>query len=78
MCQCCAENSPDEKGRLMKDVMIGVDLAKTVFQIHAASMTSELLFRKKIRRPQFLQFMASQPPTLVVMEACGSAPLLGA
>jgi transposase len=57
----------------MRDVMIGVDLAKTVFQIHAASMTGELLFRKKIRRPQFLQFMASQPLALVVMEACGSA-----
>jgi transposase len=67
------ENSPEEKGRQMKDVMIGVDLAKTVFQIHAASMTGELLFRKKIRRPQFLQFMASQPLALVVMEACGSA-----
>ncbi len=57
----------------MKDTMIGVDLAKTVFQIHAASLTGELLFRKKVRRPQFLQFMASQPPALVVMEACGSA-----
>jgi transposase len=57
----------------MKDTVIGVDLAKTVFQIHAASLTGELLFRKKVRRPQFLQFMASQPPALVVMEACGSA-----
>lgn len=57
----------------MTDTMIGVDLAKTVFQIHAASLTGELLFRKKVRRPQFLQFMASQLPGLVVMEACGSA-----
>jgi transposase len=57
----------------MKDTMIGVDLAKTAFQIHAASLTGELLFRKKVRRPQFLQFMASQLPALVVMEACGSA-----
>jgi transposase len=57
----------------MKDTVIGVDLAKTAFQIHAASLTGELLFRKKVRRPQFLQFMASQLPALVVMEACGSA-----
>ncbi|MCQ9154932.1 IS110 family transposase [Acidomonas methanolica] len=53
--------------------MIGVALAKTVFQIHTASLTGELLFRKKVGPPQFLQFMASQPPALVVMEACGSA-----
>jgi transposase len=57
----------------MKDTMIGVDLAKTLFQIHVASLTGEVRFRKKVRRPQFLQFMASQPPALVVMEACGSA-----
>ncbi len=57
----------------MKDTMIGVDLAKSVFQIHAASLTGALAFRKKGRRRQFLQFMASQPPALVVMEACGSA-----
>ncbi len=57
----------------MKDTVIGVDLAKTAFQIHAPSLTGELLFRKKVRRPQFLQFMASQPLALVVMEACGSA-----
>ncbi|WEQ54978.1 IS110 family transposase [Komagataeibacter nataicola] len=57
----------------MKDTMIGVDLAKNVFQVHAASLTGEVRFRKKVRRPQFLQFMASQPPALVVMEACGSA-----
>ncbi|MBB2164583.1 IS110 family transposase [Gluconacetobacter sp. 1b LMG 1731] len=57
----------------MKDTMIGVDLAKNVFQIHAASRVGEVLFRKKVRRPQFLEFMASQPRALVVMEACGSA-----
>lgn len=57
----------------MKDTMIGVDLAKNVFQLHAASMTGQLKFRKKLTRLRFRQFMASQPPAMVVMEACGSA-----
>lgn len=57
----------------MKDTIIGVNLAKTVFQIHVAPLAGELLFRKKIRRAQFFQFMASQPAALVVMDACGSA-----
>ena len=35
----------------MKDTMIGVVLAKTVFQIHAATMTGGLRFRKKVCRP---------------------------
>ena len=32
----------------MKDMMIGVDLAKNVFQLHGASMTGQVLFRKKL------------------------------
>ncbi|MBC6718282.1 IS110 family transposase [Aurantimonas sp. DM33-3] len=57
----------------MKDTMIGVDLAKNAFQLHGASMTGQVKFRKKLTRLQFLKFMAEQLPTVVVMEACGSA-----
>jgi len=53
--------------------MIGVDLAKAVFQLHATSMTGQLRFCKKLSRQSFLKFMAEQPPAVVVMEACGSA-----
>lgn len=58
---------------MTKDMMIGVDLAKTVFQLHAASMTGQLRFCKKLSRQRFLKFMAEQPRAVVVMEACGSA-----
>lgn len=57
----------------MKDTMIGVDLAKRVFQVHGASMTGHVKFRKKLTREQFRQFMAEQPTCVVVFEACGSA-----
>lgn len=57
----------------MKDTVIGVDLAKNIFQVHGASPSGEVKFRKKLRRQQFLQFMVIEPPALVVMEACGSA-----
>ena len=57
----------------MKDTVIGVDLAKNIFQVHGASRAGEVMFRKKLRRQQFMQFMATQPPALVVLEACGSA-----
>jgi hypothetical protein len=40
--------------------MIGVDLAKSVFQLHAASPTGQVLFRKKVSRPAFARFMAEQ------------------
>lgn len=53
--------------------MIGVDLAKSVFQLHGASMTGDVKFRKKLTRAQFMAFMAAHPAAVVVMEACGSA-----
>ncbi|MEQ6335069.1 IS110 family transposase [Sphingobium sp. MK2] len=58
---------------MTKDTMIGVDLAKSVFQLHGASMTGQPKFRKKLSRQGFADFMAKQPPAIVVMEACGSA-----
>ncbi len=57
----------------MKDMMIGVDLAKTVFQVHGALRTKEVRFCKKLTRTQFSAFMAEQEPCLVIFEACGSA-----
>jgi len=58
---------------MSNDVTIGVDLAKNVFQLHAASMAGQPQFRKKLSRQSFGKFMAEQPPAVVVMEACGSA-----
>lgn len=58
---------------MTKDTMIGVDLAKSVFQLHGASATGQVLFRKKLSRPAFTKFMAEHPPVTVVLEACGSA-----
>jgi transposase len=57
----------------MKDTMIGVDLAKRVFQLHGASMTGQVKFRKKLTREQFRQFMSEQSACVVVLEACASA-----
>jgi len=53
--------------------MIGVDLAKSVFQLHGASLAGHLKFRKKVTRVQLRHFMAKHEPAVVVMEACGSA-----
>lgn len=58
---------------MTKDTMIGVDLAKHVFQVHGASTSGEVRFRKKLTRQRFQQFMAEQEPCVVAMEACGSA-----
>ena len=53
--------------------IIGVDLAKNVFQAHGARADGSVAFRKRLSRPQFQRFMSDQPGCLVVMEACGGA-----
>ena len=53
--------------------IIGVDLAKNVFQLHGAAADGSVVFRKKLSRPQFARFMADHPACQVAMEACPSA-----
>jgi len=53
--------------------IIGVDLAKNVFQLHGAASDGSAVFRKKLSRPQFARFMADHPACEVAMEACPSA-----
>ena len=53
--------------------IIGVDLAKNVFQVHGAAADGSVVFRKKLSRPQFARFMAVQSPCQIAMEACPSA-----
>jgi len=74
MCQKVVVKEPrsGEDGQ-MKDIMIGVDLAKSVFQVRGASMTGQLKYSKKLTRTQFQKFMADRSPAVVAMEACGSA-----
>lgn len=53
--------------------IVGVDLAKQVFQVHGAAADGRGLFRKKLSRPQFAKFTAAVPPCVMAMEACWPA-----
>jgi transposase len=56
---------------------IGLDIAKHVFQAHGADALGAVVFRKRLRRAQVLEFLAAQPPCDVAMEACGGAHYWG-
>ena len=53
--------------------IIGLDLAKSVFQLHGARADGSVAFRRKLSRGKLLEFFASTSPCMVAMEACGSA-----
>jgi transposase len=52
---------------------IGLDLAKHVFQVHAADAGGAVVLRRSLRRGQVEAFFRALPPCLVGMEACGTA-----
>ena len=52
---------------------IGLDLAKSVFQVHAINDAGDVVVRKALRRSQVLPFLAKLPPCLIGMEACGTS-----
>jgi transposase len=52
---------------------IGLDLAKSVFQVHGINEAGGEVTRKRLRRGQMLTFFAGLPPCLVGMEACATA-----
>lgn len=53
--------------------IVGLDLAKRVFQVHAAAPDGSVVLRKKLPRSQVLSFFTQLPPCVVAMEACATA-----
>ena len=57
--------------------IIGIDTSKRSFQLYGATDSGIPVLRKKLSRSKMVEFFASQPPCLVVMEACGGAHYWG-
>jgi transposase len=56
-----------------KITTVGLDLAKSVFQIHAIAEDGRVVVRRAFRRSQLLEFFRNIEPCLVGIEACASA-----
>src|SRR4249919_570254 len=70
----CGLSEPATKERpTMSISMIGLDTAKTVFQIHGVDETGRAEIRRKLRRNDLIAFFEKQAACTVVMEACGAA-----
>jgi transposase len=54
-------------------MQIGVDLAKSVFEVAVSSAPGRVRDRRRLTRTRLGPFFAAQPPAQIVMEACGSA-----
>lgn len=61
----------------MHPTIIGLDLAKHIFQAHGVDAAGKAVLRKKLRRSELIAFFAKLPPCVVGMEACGTAHYWG-
>jgi len=52
---------------------IGLDIAKSVFQVHGVDDAGAVVMRKRVGRSKVLEFFGSLSPCLVGIEACPSA-----
>lgn len=53
--------------------VLGIDLAKDVFQLHGTDEKGKGVLRKRLSRGKLVEYMANIPPCLVGIEACGGA-----
>jgi len=53
--------------------IVGLDLAKRVFQVHAAGSNGAIVLRRKLSRGQVITFFTKLPKCTVAMEACATA-----
>jgi len=52
---------------------IGLDIAKSVFQVHAVDAAGEVIIRRQLKRRYVRAFFEKLPPCLIGIEACASS-----
>jgi transposase len=57
----------------MNTIMIGLDVAKSVFQVHGIDVAGTVTVQRQLRRGQVERFFAGLAPCVVGLEACGGA-----
>ena len=52
---------------------LGIDIAKSIFQLHGIDAEGAVVVQKKIRRGAVLNFLEKVGPCLIGMEACATS-----
>ena len=53
--------------------VVGLDIAKSVFQLHTVDMGSGEVINIQLKRAKVLEYFANRQPSLIAIEACGGA-----
>lgn len=58
---------------MAKVAVLGIDIAKNVFQLHGVDCDGQVILRRRVMRDQLLQVIEAIPPCLIGIEACTGA-----
>ncbi|RJF84587.1 transposase [Azospirillum cavernae] len=61
----------------MQPTIIGLDLAKMIFQVHCVDAAGKIVLTRRLRRDGVLSFFANLSACVVGMEACATARYWG-
>lgn len=53
--------------------VIGLDIAKSVFQLHSVDMSTGEIINKQLRVAKVIEYFVNKPHCLIAIEACGGA-----
>jgi transposase len=74
MCHAGAVATQQREGvAYMEITTLGIDLAKSVFQLHGVDAVGAVVLQKKLRRGAELDFLGKLEPCLIGMEACATS-----
>src|SRR5215475_8322498 len=62
-----------EGGFIMKVTTLGIDLAKSIFQLHGVDEHGKVVVQKRVPHSKLLETVAQLPTCVIGMEACSSA-----
>jgi transposase len=61
----------------MNVTLIGIDLAKSVFQVCAVNQQGKVVFNRQVRRTQLMALLIQHPEAVIAMEACSGSNYWG-
>src|ERR1700745_1335115 len=72
-CGCCEGPHDSEEPNMQAVTTIGLDIAKSVFQVHGIDAAGNVVVCRQLKRRYVLIFFQKLPPCLVGIEACASS-----
>ena len=64
----------DQEGQACKrSTTIGIDIAKSAFQVHCIDAENKVMIRRRLKSGYFLAFFAKLPPRPVGIEGCAAS-----